>query len=689
MIAKFVKNNIITILLVVILSSKMVYSQEIIVDFYRDVLVQQNINPDDLQQVVDSVNAIDYISRIWCIKYCGKKKITSAIQPLKQLLVSQNSFSDEFSSRKGDSERASILLALISLSDSTIENALRTAIDSLSDAVDSDEITTISVYLKTRFDDSYGWLKLRNYFVPDSSGRIKANITDLLNFKNNVIDQETIGIIDSIISHCDKRTKIESLLKLENSGYSGLNLLLRRVAMADTNIFVKLTALDLLKQKDSGVFVNTLVDISSDEGQLRSLIIKMMLKLHQPALYKMIIDRYELNIYWRDSLYVKNEIDNVWNYSPTANELTSIIDTLKAAVYYFNNCNWFGGDSLLLKSNEILTTAKQSLLQGDTATTLVNLKRFAGLIDGLPMKFQDSSRSFIDDNAYRFIYPLTVFTMSGLGKWEQYDVLKSTIPNKVIFGDKDVLIRIKGTGFDSNTEIFAYNRHFNRNIIADSIAEIIIPEIIKTTNGFLKISVFNKYKSYSIDTLLLSIDNYRIQKILPDVTLPYAGDFTLEVTGKGFKTASKVLWNDSVRTTTFVSDSLLRASILAADVATVGDKIVRVKYDSTSSAISDSMVFSVVTALPKPVRLVIEKEIDNHNGTMTAWFGYLNVNDRSVYIPVGDKNSFSPIPIDRGQATIFLPGRHKYVFGVTFPNTINIEWQLNGRHAKAGAVCEN
>jgi hypothetical protein len=180
-----------------------------------------------------------------------------------------------------------------------------------------------------------------------------------------------------------------------------------------------------------------------------------------------------------------------------------------------------------------------------------------------------------------------------------------------------------------------------------------------------------------------------LSQLHPAIALTNSGIFTLEVTGAGFTSASKVLWNDSIRTTTFVSDSLLRASLLASDVATVGNKLVRVKYDSTSSAVSDSMVFSVVNTLPKPIRLVIEKEIDNHNGTMTAWFGYLNVNDRSVYIPVGDKNSFSPTPIDRGQATIFLPGRHKYVFGVTFPNTINIEWQFNGRRAKAGSVCEN
>ncbi len=689
MTSTIIKNNIITILLAIILLPTMVCPQEIIVDIHRDVLIQQNINPDDLRQIVDSVNAKDYISRIWCIKYCGEKRITAARQPLEQLLISKDSFTDEFSSRKGDSERASILIALISLSDSTIQSALRSAIDSLSEDVDSDEITTMAVYLRTRFNDGYGWIKLRNYFRPDSSGRIKANITDLLNFKNNVFDQETICIIDSLLSHCDKRTKIESLLKLVNTGYSELILLLRRVAMADTNIFVKLTALDLLKQKDSDVFVNTLVDISSDEGQFRSLIIKMMLKLHQPALYKMIIDRYELNAYWRDSLYVKNEIDNVWNYSPTENELTRIIDSLKVAVYYFNNCNWCGGDSLLLKTNEIFTTAQQSLLQGDTSTTLVNLKKLAGLIDGLHRKFQDSSRSFIDDKAYRFIYPLTVFTMRGLGKWEQYDALIRAMPKKVVFGDKDVLIRIKGTGFDSNTEIFAYDRHFSCNIIADTIAEIIIPEIINTANGFLKISVFNKYKSYSVDTLLLSINSYRTQKILPEIAFSSSENLTLEVVGNDFTSTSKVLWNDSIRTTSFVSDSLLRATILATDVATIGNKLVRVKYDSTSSALSDSMVFSVVNTLPKPVRLVIEKEIDNHNDTMTAWFGYLNVNDRSVYIPVGDKNSFSPTPADRGQATIFLPGRHKYVFGVTFPNTINIEWQLNGRRAKAGSVCEN
>jgi hypothetical protein len=229
--------------------------------------------------------------------------------------------------------------------------------------------------------------------------------------------------------------------------------------------------------------------------------------------------------------------------------------------------------------------------------------------------------------------------------------------------------------------------HFVKNITLPSDGEVIRYDTYPDTLYYVK-NLNGTPEIYKIKANDIAQSKY-ISMLIPAITFSNTGGFTLEVTGKGFTAASKVLWNDSVRTTTFVSDSLLRASILAADVATVGNKIVRVKYDSTSSAVSDSMVFSVVTTLPKPIRLVIEKEIDNHNGTMTAWFGYLNVNDRSVYIPVGDKNSFSPTPIDRGQATIFLPGRHKYVFGVTFPNTINIEWQLNGRRAKAGSVCEN
>jgi hypothetical protein len=92
----------------------------------------------------------------------------------------------------------------------------------------------------------------------------------------------------------------------------------------------------------------------------------------------------------------------------------------------------------------------------------------------------------------------------------------------------------------------------------------------------------------------------RIDGISPAAVQSGVGGFILEVTGKGFTPASKVFWNDSARKTIFVSDSLLKVKISAADVATAGDKTVRVNYDGVSSAVSDSMVFHVVNALEKP-----------------------------------------------------------------------------------------
>jgi hypothetical protein len=56
------------------------------------------------------------------------------------------------------------------------------------------------------------------------------------------------------------------------------------------------------------------------------------------------------------------------------------------------------------------------------------------------------------------------------------------------------------------------------------------------------------------------------QPLVPDAIKPGSIGFTLTVNGSGLVTGSKVEWNGSVRTTTFVSRSQLKASIVATDV---------------------------------------------------------------------------------------------------------------------------
>ncbi len=77
------------------------------------------------------------------------------------------------------------------------------------------------------------------------------------------------------------------------------------------------------------------------------------------------------------------------------------------------------------------------------------------------------------------------------------------------------------------------------------------------------------------------------------------------------------------------------------------------------------------------VRPILECVSPNTNGTYTARFGYENYNSVPVIIPLGEKNEFTPVPKDRGQVTVFQPGRVVNAFSVIF-NENNLKWHLTG-----------
>ena len=175
--------------------------------------------------------------------------------------------------------------------------------------------------------------------------------------------------------------------------------------------------------------------------------------------------------------------------------------------------------------------------------------------------------------------------------------------------------------------------------------------------------------------------NADIEVINPAMSLVNPGAFTIEIKGTGFTTNSTVYFNGNARTTTYFSDTLLTAEIQSTDVSVAGNYPVWVSSGTTNS---DTLIYSVVTTLPKPVRPVLECVTNNGDGTYTAYFGYKNDNTVSVYIPAGIKNKFTPTPQDRGQTKVFLPGRKYKVFTVSF-NGSNLVWTLNGRTSTASS----
>lgn len=83
---------------------------------------------------------------------------------------------------------------------------------------------------------------------------------------------------------------------------------------------------------------------------------------------------------------------------------------------------------------------------------------------------------------------------------------------------------------------------------------------------------------------------------------------------------------------------------------------------------------------------ILECVAENGDGTYTAYFGYRNPNAFVVTIPIGANNKLTPSPPNRGQATVFQPGRTpaypNAAFSVPFPGG-NLVWTLNGRTSTA------
>jgi hypothetical protein len=74
--------------------------------------------------------------------------------------------------------------------------------------------------------------------------------------------------------------------------------------------------------------------------------------------------------------------------------------------------------------------------------------------------------------------------------------------------------------------------------------------------------------------------------------------FALTVSGANFASNSVVLWNGSVRATTFVKSTQLTAVILAADIATEGTRLVTVANAAPNAATSAALPFTVMSAAP-------------------------------------------------------------------------------------------
>ena len=87
---------------------------------------------------------------------------------------------------------------------------------------------------------------------------------------------------------------------------------------------------------------------------------------------------------------------------------------------------------------------------------------------------------------------------------------------------------------------------------------------------------------------------------------------------------------------------------------------------------------SLVAAQPRhPIYLIYDGFVRNANGSLTLAYGYYNVNRVEVYVE-GEDNAFLTGAADRGQPTMFLPGRQRFACVMVVPEAFDdrLQWQL-------------
>ncbi|MEO1655251.1 MAG: HYR domain-containing protein, partial [Bacteroidota bacterium] len=81
---------------------------------------------------------------------------------------------------------------------------------------------------------------------------------------------------------------------------------------------------------------------------------------------------------------------------------------------------------------------------------------------------------------------------------------------------------------------------------------------------------------------------------------------------------------------------------------------------------------------------ILECVLNNGDGTLRAYFGYENLNEGEVEIPLGENNNFSGFEDpNQGQGIIFEAGRVSGAFSIVFPANGQVTWNLGTGSATA------
>ena len=293
------------------------------------------------------------------------------------------------------------------------------------------------------------------------------------------------------------------------------------------------------------------------------------------------------------------------------------------------------GETSFVATNDAAAITRVTLLAPGTVTHLTNMQqRFLELpftlrSGGLDVEFPANANLAPPGDYLLFIINgngvPSVARFVSIGAQAQplpVPVISGISPSAVTAGGGAFTLTVDGADFAPNSIIRWNGADRPTTFVSASRLTAAIAASSIAAGGTAQITVFTPSPGGGTSTAqTLTINNPlpAISGLSPASTSVGASTFTLTVNGSGFVPASVVRWNGSDRTTTFVSGTQLRATIAAADVASIGTAQVSVFNPQPQGGTSNAQPFSIQYAVPTLTSLQPATAVAGTNGlTLTV-----------------------------------------------------------------------
>jgi hypothetical protein len=163
---------------------------------------------------------------------------------------------------------------------------------------------------------------------------------------------------------------------------------------------------------------------------------------------------------------------------------------------------------------------------------------------------------------------------------------------------------VDGSGFISSSVVRWDGTDRTTTFVSDTQLEASIPDTDIATAGSASVTVFNPTPgggtSNSLSFSITAAGNPvpAVESLAPNTVTVGGTDFTLTVNGTGFIASSVVRVNGSDRTTTFVSNAQLQATVTSADIGTAGTANVTVFNPTPGGGESNIAVLNINNPSP-------------------------------------------------------------------------------------------